>query len=126
MALLEINGKRYQRIEANSATLADYIALKRQTGLGLADLQAVLAQFEDLDDADIESLAASRPDLVDDMLLATGVSVWLTRRHAGEDLTLEQACAVRMEDIRSIPEPGDHAEPKGKKAKRSESSHDPR
>lgn len=125
MALLEINGKRYERVEANAATLADFIALKRQTGLGLAQLQELVGQFEGLEPDEVAALVDEHPELLDDVMLATGISVWLTRRHAGENLTLEEACAIKLDDLREVPEPGDHKPAASTKGK-GKASADPR
>ena len=119
--LLEIDGTRYPMVGVDDATLADLIAIKRQTGIGIAELQEVTERFEGLDETEIEAAAEADPD---GALLVMGVSVWLTRRAAGEThLTLEEACAVPMDRIRQIPEPGDRKA--SKKAAKKAAQPDP-
>jgi hypothetical protein len=69
-----------------------------------------------LTDTESEAVAEANPD---EAVLLFGVSVWLTRRKAGEtNLTLEEACAVPLDTIKQIPEPGDH-KPAKKAAKKT-------
>lgn len=128
--LLEIDGKRYPLITAEEATLADLLAIRRQTGTGVGELQELLERFDGLTPKEIEAMAEEDADVIDDSLLAYGISVWLSRRHAGEDLTLEQACAVPLDAIRQIAEPGDHVEgaatPAAKKSAKKKTTADPR
>jgi hypothetical protein len=114
--LLEIEGKRYPMISADEATLADLIAIKRQTGIGVGELQEIAALFEGLEGEAAEKAAEEHPD---EALVMFGVAVWLSRRAAGESLTLDEACAVPMDKIRQIAEPGDKAPAKKKAAKKS-------
>jgi len=114
--LLEIEGKRYPMVTASEATLADLIAIKRQTGISVGELQECADLFDGLDEKDAEKVAEKYPD---EALVVFGVSVWLSRRAAGEHLTLEEACAVPLDKIRQIAEPGDKATPKKKAAKKA-------
>lgn len=124
--LLEINGKRYPMVTAGEATLADLLAIKRQTGVGIKELQDVVAKFEGLSEKESAKVAEENPD---DALLTFGVAVWLSRRGAGEiDITLEEACAVPLDQIRQIAEPGDNVEaakPAAKKAAKKAATPDP-
>lgn len=115
--LLEIEGKRYPMVSAGEATLADLIAIKRQTGIGVGELQELAAAFEGLEGDEAEKAAESHPD---EALLLFGVAVWLSRRAAGESLTLDEACAVPLDKIRQIAEPGDKAPAKKKAVKKSD------
>lgn len=114
--MLEIDGKRYPLVGAGEATLADLIALRRQTGLGVGELQALTEGFADLEGDELQAALEANPSATDDMLIAMGITVWLSRRRAGEDLTLDEACAFPLDKIRHVAEPGDKKEPK-KKAK---------
>lgn len=118
--LLEINGKRYPMVTADEATLADMIAVKRQTGVSVKELQDMVQLFDGLDEAEQEKVLDENPD---EGMLVFGIAVWLSRRAAGEtDLTLEEACAVPLDQIRQIAEPGDHTAKKSSKkaAKKSD------
>lgn len=115
--LLEIEGKRYPMVSAGEATLADLIAIKRQTGISVGELQELASLFDGLDGDEAEKAAEQYPD---EALLMFGVAVWLSRRAAGESLTLDEACAVPMDRIRQIAEPGDKSEPKKKAAKKAD------
>lgn len=114
--LLEIEGKRYPMVSADEATLADLIAVKRQTGISVSELQEIADIFEGLDGKAAEKAAEDHPD---EALVMFGVAVWLSRRAAGESLTLDEACAVPMDKIRQIAEPGDKAPAKKKAAKKA-------
>lgn len=96
---LIINGKQYAGVSLDQATLADWIALKTATGLSRADL---IEQAKACEGLTVEELGQR-----DEAILLTGISVWLSRRHAGERLTLEEACDVPMTDIEFVAELGD-------------------
>jgi hypothetical protein len=115
--LLEIEGKRYPMVSAGEATLADLIAIKRQTGFSVGELQEMADLFEGLDEKEAEAAADAHPD---EALVMFGIAVWLSRRSAGESLTLEEACALPMDKIRQIAEPGDKAPAKKKAAKKAD------
>lgn len=91
---VRIGERSYDLAGLDHAHLSDLIALKRETGLGVVAIQ--------------EGLAGLGSDvLTDDGLVALGALVWLTRRRAGERLTLEQACDFPLDDLEFISEPDD-------------------
>lgn len=94
-----IQGREYTAVADDSITLADLVVLKAQTGLSRADLFDLFEQVQGLSEAQMQRS--------DEALLIAGVSVWLARRHAGEQLTLEEACDVPMGQVEFVREPGD-------------------
>ena len=94
-----IQGREYTAVADDSITLADLVVLKAQTGLSRADLFDLFEQVQGLSEAQMQRS--------DEALLIAGVSVWLARRHAGEQLSLEQACDVPMGQVEFVREPGD-------------------
>jgi hypothetical protein len=125
--LLEIDGKRYPMVNADEATIADLIAIERQTGVGVLELQEMSQRFEGLSDAESKQAAEEDPGAA---MLMFGIALWLSRRKAGEtSLTLEEACDVRLDDIRMIAEPGDkkaEAKPAAKKTSKKAASANPK
>lgn len=91
---VRIEDRIYDMAGLDSAHLSDLIALKRETGLGVVAIQEGLA-----------GLGAD--NLTDDALVALGCIVWLTRRRAGERLTLEQACEFSLSDLEFMPDESD-------------------
>lgn len=94
-----ISGKEYPVATQNDATLADFVALKDATGLTRKDLRELGERVSKMTEAEAEDS--------EDAMLATGVTVWLTRRRAGEHLTLEEACDFPLAQLQFIVEPGD-------------------
>lgn len=94
-----IEGRTYDGVLGNDITLADLMAIKGATGMSRAD-------FFDLIER-VAKLSEKEQQRSDEALIAAGVSVWLARRHAGEMLTLEEACAIPMSQVEFIREPGD-------------------
>lgn len=98
-----IEGKEYPSISTEEATLAELLAIKRDTGLSRVDLN------------DLQKRVAEMPeeeaDESDDALLVMGIGVWLSRRRAGETgLSLEAACDFPLSALEVILEPGDEEE----------------
>lgn len=94
-----LDGKAYDAVTPDSITLADLLALKSATGMSREDLEAVAAK--------VRGMTEAQQMRSDEALLLAGVSVWLARRHAGELLTLEEACAVPQSKVEFRKEPGD-------------------
>lgn len=96
---LIIGTTEYPLSNINEASLDDLMQLRKQTGLGVKGLRNQLQSMGDLDE----------DDLLDDpdSLLAVAALVWLARRKAGESLTLEQACAFPLSELRFASEPDD-------------------
>lgn len=60
--LLEIDGKRYPMVGPGQATLADLVALKRETGVGVAQLQVLAELFDGLEGKELEDAAKEHLD----------------------------------------------------------------
>lgn len=94
-----IQGRAYQGVAGDDITLSDLMAIKSATGMTRADLFDLIERVSKLSEAEQQRS--------DEALIAAGISVWLARRHAGELLSLEEACAVPMTEVEFVREPGD-------------------
>jgi hypothetical protein len=77
-----------------------FVRLKRDTGLSRAELEALLGDFEIVDGKPVVGEEF-------DELLAVGITVWLARRCAGDEGTLEELCTPGLGAITWEVEPGD-------------------
>lgn len=87
-----INGTEYDLDSINRLTLWDTIELEKQCGITLDGLSARAAAMQDNGAVDTEIV---------------GIMVWLSRRKAGEPLTLAQACDFMLSDFQMVPDEGD-------------------
>lgn len=95
-----IEGKEYPSISTEEATLAELLAIKRDTGLTRGDLNDLQKR--------VAEMTEEEADESDDALLVMGIGVWLSRRRAGETgLSLEDACNFPLSALEVILEPGD-------------------
>ncbi len=94
-----IEGREYAGVAGEDITLADLMAIKSATGMTRADLFDLIER--------VSKLSEKEQQRSDEALIAAGISVWLARRHAGELLTLEEACAVPMTRVEFVREAGD-------------------
>lgn len=96
---LVISGTEYDVGSIGKASLADLVALKVQTGMGLGALREGLANAQRLKSG----------DALDDeqALMALGALIFLTRRRAGEKVTFEEACSFPLDELEVITEDGD-------------------
>ena len=82
-----IKGREYEADDAlTRPRLNDLIAIHKATGMDAEEVMASLSSIR------LDALMSSSN------LLALGVMVWLARRRAGENLTLEQACDFDLQD----------------------------
>jgi hypothetical protein len=114
--LLEIEGKRYPVVTPSDATLSDLLAIKRETGLSVTEVHEMSEVFDGLKGKALEAAIESH---LDEFLWLQALTVWLSRKKAGDDVSFEEACDVPYESIREIPEPGDHAVSNKATAKRA-------
>lgn len=96
-----IQGRTYDGVLGDDVTLSDLMAIKTATGMTRADLEDLTQRVSKLSEKELQRS--------DEALIVAGISVWLARRHAGEMLTLEEACAVPMTEVEFVREPGDPA-----------------
>lgn len=90
---LVINGKKYDLEESiQKVTLQNLYVLKVSHGVGMKSIMETFQRFEDekdplgfLDDADA--------------MLGFQAMIWLVRRHAGEQLTLEEANDIPLDQL---------------------------
>lgn len=97
---IKIGEHTYDVTEMGKMSLYDLIALKQQTGLDVDDITGPLEQAKE-----------------DESMLSTGAGVialagliWLTRRKAGETLTLEQATDFPLDELEFIDDDDEPAE----------------
>jgi hypothetical protein len=104
--LFVIQGRKYPADSLQDISLADMLAVKRQTGMSMTELDAALNKL-----VQESSAAESGPgmDTLDDAsLFALATMIWLARRHAGEkSLTLEEAADFPLRELTMEAEPGD-------------------
>lgn len=103
---LKIQGTEYSVDGLSRIGLFDILELKRQTGMTVDELQDRLTVVVSDADGDADQTAAGL--LGDESgILALAALIWLTRRKAGESLTLEQACDFPLEELEIVAEDGD-------------------
>lgn len=113
-----IEGRTYQAASPDDAQLSDLVALKRDTGLSKKDIRELGER--------VEAMSEDEAEDSEEALLSLAVMVWLTRRKAGEFLTMEQACAFPFNELQFIPEDGDEpAQPAGEAADPTRAASDP-
>lgn len=95
---LIISGTEYDVGNIGKASLADLMALKSQTGMGVAALREGLANAKRLKDLALDDEQA---------LLALGALIFLTRRRAGEKVSFEEACSFPLDELEVVAEDGD-------------------
>lgn len=94
-----LDGVEYDAVKPDDVTIADLLALKSATGLSRAELNKVVEN--------VQALSEEEQQHSDEGLLLAGISVWFARRHAGERLTLEEACDISPSKVEFRAEPGD-------------------
>jgi hypothetical protein len=107
-----ISGRPYEAVSVNRASLAQLLALKRTSGLGLDVLKEAALHFEAMvSDPDIPAEEKGIALISDERgLLAIAATVWLSRWAAGERLSFEEANEFPLTELGFDQEPGDVAE----------------
>ncbi len=99
---IKIGDAEYDAAEIGRLSLYDLIELKKQTGLEVDDITGPLEDMKD--DQSLISTGSG--------VIALAGLIWLTRRKAGENLTLEEATDFPLEDLEFIDdEPEAEADP---------------
>lgn len=95
---LKIRGKVYD-VEAavSKVTLQNLLVMQRDYGVNMADLAERVARFKDVKDP---RQLLGNPDLLEALLIL----IWMARRYAGEDMTLEESGSFPMDEIEFIPD----------------------
>lgn len=111
MSAFELDGTRYELADIGSASLFDLLDMKKQTGLGVKDLEQLLTDFGTIgDDGDqfetfSDALGSERH------ILAFAALVWLSRRKAGErDLTVREAADFPLDALSFVSDEEDAAD----------------
>lgn len=104
-----IQGKAYEMASIGKATLFDVMEIKKATGMTIGEMEQHLTALAGSGTEDPETAGAELLNNPEGMI-ALGALVWLTRRRAGEVLTLEQACDFPLDELEFVEEPGDVAE----------------
>jgi hypothetical protein len=101
-----INGKVYDATDLESVKLRDILVFEQQTkDMGRAVTWGEVNQWADeLDALGSDDERANHPGAP----WLTAVTVWASRRIAGEDLTFGDAVDFPMSALRFIPDPEDH------------------
>jgi hypothetical protein len=101
---IKIQGTEYEMASIGKATLFDVMEIKKQTGMTIGEVEEHLTGVANSGDDETNGAALlSNPEA----LVALGALIWLTRRRAGEVLTLEQACDFPLDEMEFITEDGD-------------------
>ena len=105
---IKIGIKEYEMASIGKATLFDIMEIKKATGMTIGEVEEHLTTLgsngEDPDETGEELM--SNPEA----LIALGALIWLTRRRAGERLTLEEACDFPLDELEFIEEESDLVE----------------
>jgi hypothetical protein len=106
-----IEGKVYDAVDVNKIKMKDMLLFEVQT----ADFgrritwEDVLRWHTEVDILEAEKKDGGRQH--PEIMWLTAVAIWAARRAAGEDVTFDQAVDVAANDIKQLPDPGDHKKP---------------
>lgn len=92
-----ISGKEYSAEAVANVSMNDLRLMRKETGLTIGQYQELL---------NVLSTKDSMNDIFEDegALLAFSVTIWLSRRAAGEKVTLEEACDFPLTDFGVVPD----------------------
>lgn len=90
-----LGGTEYDLESVGRLTLWDGMELKKQTGITLNEFMERASKFTGEE---------SPTEYDDETLLMVGIMVWMARRRAGENLTLEQACDFPINELEIRPD----------------------
>jgi hypothetical protein len=103
---IKIQGKEYPMASIGKATLFDVMEIKKATGMTIGEVEEHLTAMSTDSSEGTGAEMLSNPEA----LIALGALIWLTRRRAGEHLTLEQACDFPLDEMEFVAEEGDEDE----------------
>ncbi len=93
-----VSGTEYHFDALNKASLLDLIELKKQTGLTMESLGAIVSRLDEAKDDDGFDFTSDEGGLV-----ALAVMIWLARRRAGErSLKFEDSADVPLDEIQFV------------------------
>lgn len=94
-----IGDVEYAQVDLSKISVGNLIRFDRETGMTRKGLREMGERLAAMTEEEREDSA--------DALILTGITVWLARLGAGEDVSFEEACDVPLADLQFIPEPGD-------------------
>lgn len=95
---LKISGKEYDvDAGASKATLQTLYVMQRDYGVNMAELAEKAERFKDVRDP---RQLLGDPDLLEALL----VLIWMARRHAGENMTLEESGSFPVDELEFVGE----------------------
>lgn len=100
---IKIQTTEYEMASIGKATLFDIMEIKKATGLTIAEVEQHLTEIGSSNEEESADALLNNPEA----LVALGALIWLTRRRAGERLTLEEACDFPLDELEFINEEGD-------------------
>lgn len=110
---IKIGDKVYPTVARDEISLRDLMLFNTQAeefGVTWGDVEQVMGEWEGL----TEEQAERHPQ----KFLVIGVTLWMSRRAAGEDVTFSEAVDVNLADVDFLPEPQDKSPGKAKAAKK--------
>lgn len=117
----KLGDKTYETAGLDEVSLRDLVLFNTQAAeIGLAsrwsDVEAAAEEFDSLTEEEVRR----HPD----NMLVMAVTIWITRRAAGEDLSFGDAIDIPISKIEILPDPGDHkpGKPRGAKKPRKASA----
>jgi hypothetical protein len=99
-----ISGQAYNAESLQDMSLADLLAVRRQTGMSMGEVTAAL---ESTAPAEGTSADLDVTEMDEQQLVAMSVLFWHARKAAGECLTIEQAADFPLRTLSVELEPGD-------------------
>lgn len=104
MSRFSINGKVYSTSALDEVPLRDLILFNTQAAeMGLSERWNDIERIA----TDFATLTPKQADQHPDKLLVFAVTIWVSRRMAGEDLTFGQAVDIPLSSLQMIPDPAD-------------------
>ena len=114
MARFKIGDRIYTTASLDEVSLRDLIKFNSQAAeLGIAERWPDIERLAQVFDGLTEAEAEAHPD----KLLLIGVTIWVSRRVAGEDLAFGDAIDIPLSQLEFIPDPEDRKPGKAKGAK---------
>lgn len=116
MPRIRIGEKTYSTASLDEVSLRDLVLFNTQAaamgwGAKWSDIERAAGEIDVLTDAE----AGKHPDA----LMVLAATVWVTRRVAGDDVTLSEAIDVPLSQVDIIPEPQDRQPGKPRAAKKA-------
>lgn len=103
---LKISGKVYDvEAGASKVKLQTLLVMQRDYGVNMADLAEKAERFKDVKDP---RQLLGNPDLLEALLIL----IWMARKHAGENMTLEESGDFPIDELEFVSEDVPEPDPK--------------